>query len=73
MNDLLERIAAAEHKQWRHWASAVLAAEPGLSAARRASWQAAMVPYEQLDEAAKELDRVWARKVLAVITAKDTP
>ena len=73
MRTLLERLAAAEHEQWMHWAAAVLAAEPGLSATRRASWQAAMVPYAQLDESAKELDRVWARKALAVINAKDTP
>jgi hypothetical protein len=73
MDDLLERLAAAEHEQWRHWATAVLATEPGLSAARRASWQATMVPYAQLDESAKELDRVWARKALAAINTKDTP
>ena len=73
MHDLLERLAAAEHDQWCHWASTVLASEPGLSAARRASWQAAMVPYAQLDEAAKELDRVWARKALVVIDRKETP
>lgn len=73
MHNHLERLAAAEHEQWMHWATAVLAGEPGISAARRASWQAAMVPYAQLDESAKELDRVWARKALAVINGKDTP
>lgn len=73
MRNRLEQLAAAEHQQWMHWASAVLAAEPGISAARRASWQAAMVPYAQLDESAKELDRVWARKALAVINGKDIP
>jgi hypothetical protein len=69
MHERVERLAASEHEQWMHWASAVLASEPGLSPARRASWLAAMVPYERLDEAAKELDRVWARKALAIIIA----
>jgi len=64
---LLERLAAAEHEQWMHWAETVLAAEPGLTPQRQAAWRAAMVPYDQLPEAAKELDRTWARKALAIM------
>lgn len=66
---LLERLAELEHRQWRTWAEALLAAEPGLSAARRARWQACLVPYAALAEPLKDLDRAWAREALAIITA----
>jgi hypothetical protein len=59
---LLERLAEVEHEQWMAWSRSV-AAE--VSAERRARWQAFWVPYQDLPEDVKELDRAWARKVLA--------
>jgi hypothetical protein len=64
----LERLAALEHDQWMHWARALLADEPGLSPERTARWRAAMVPYADLSETDKDLDRAWARRALAIIT-----
>ena len=62
--ELLERLAELEHEQWVAWSRAV-AAE--VSAARRRRWQECWVPYAELPEEVKELDREWARKVLAAL------
>ena len=62
--ELLERLAELEHEQWVAWSRAV-AAE--VSADRRRRWQACWVPYAELPEAVKELDRAWARKVLTTL------
>ena len=57
----IERLAALEHEQWMHWAKAV---EHEVSEERRRSWAEFFVPYEELSESFKELDREWARKVI---------
>jgi hypothetical protein len=62
--EVIERLAAVEHEQWMHWSQSV-AAE--VSTERRQRWQACWVPYEDLPEDVKELDRLWARKVLEVL------
>ncbi len=64
MADLLERLAELEHEQWVAWARAV-ADEVGPE--RRRRWQAFWVPYAELPEDVKELDRAWARKVLELL------
>lgn len=63
-DELLERLAEVEHEQWMAWSQSV-AAE--VSAERRQRWQACWVTYEDLPEDVKELDRLWARKVLEVL------
>jgi len=65
--ELLERLAELEHEQWVAWSRAV-AAE--VSEERRRRWQECWVPYAELPEGVKELDRAWARKVLAALGAK---
>lgn len=62
--ELLERLAEVEHEQWMAWSQSV-AAE--VSAERRQRWQACWIPYEDLPEDVKELDRQWARKVLEAL------
>jgi hypothetical protein len=57
----LERVAALEHEQWMAWSKAV-ASE--VSPERRARWEKYWVPYDQLPEDIKEIDREWARKVI---------
>jgi hypothetical protein len=64
---LLERLAELEHEQWLAWSQAV-AAE--VSAERRRRWQECWVPYKELPEEVKELDRLWARKVLELVQAR---
>ncbi len=57
----LEQVAAIEHEHWMAWSKS-LASE--VSPERRARWEKYWVPYRDLPEAMKELDREWARKVL---------
>ena len=64
---LLERLAELEHEQWSAWSRAI-AAE--VSEERRRRWQSWWVPYDQLPEEIKEDDRVWARKVLALLDTR---
>lgn len=61
---LLERLAALEHEQWVTWARAV-ASE--VDPERRRRWQQYWVPYAELPEEAKEMDRAWARRVLELL------
>jgi hypothetical protein len=62
--ELLERLAEVEHEQWMAWSQSV-AAE--VSAERRQRRQSCWVPYADLPEEVKELDRLWARKVLEAL------
>jgi hypothetical protein len=63
-DSLLERLAELEHEQWTAWSQSV-AAE--VSDERRRRWQVCWVPYQDLPEEVKELDRIWARKVLQAL------
>jgi hypothetical protein len=58
----VERVAVVEHDQWVEWSKSVA---PEVTPDRRARWQKYWVPYEDLPEDVKELDRIWARKALA--------
>jgi hypothetical protein len=69
----IERLADLEHQQWMHWAQAVIEAEPGLAPDRVARWRSSFVPYADLPEHLKELDRTWARRALALIDQETTP
>ncbi len=62
--ELLERLAELEHEQWQAWARAVA---DEVAPERRQRWQAHFVPYADLSEDVKELDREWARKVLKLL------
>lgn len=59
--DAIERVAEVEHAQWMAWSKAVA---HEVSPERRARWARYWVPYEDLPEEVKELDRVWARKAI---------
>ena len=62
--DLIEALAEIEHEQWMHWSQAVAPkVGPGISDSWRKSW----VNYAELTEEMKEADRVWARKVVALL------
>ena len=64
LNDLIEALAEIEHEQWIHWSRAVAAKVPE---ATHAAWQRSWVDYLELTDDVKEADRVWARKVIAVL------
>jgi hypothetical protein len=58
----VERVAEVEHEQWTAWSRSV-AAE--VTPERRARWEKYWIPYKDLPEDIKELDRQWARKALS--------
>lgn len=57
----VERVAEVEHIQWMAWSKAVA---PEVSPERRQRWRKYWVPYSELPDDIKELDREWARKAL---------
>jgi hypothetical protein len=63
-DELIEALAELEHAQWLHWSRAVAA---DVGAATRDKWQRSWVDYAELTEDLKEADRVWARKVVALL------
>jgi len=65
--EVLEHLAELEHEQWMAWAKSLYASEPLLSTERRERWHDCFIPYAELSEEMKEHDRVWARKVLAIL------
>ena len=67
-DDLVEALAEIEHAQWLHWSQAVAAEVP---ADTRAKWRRSWVKYAQLSEDLKEADRVWARKVVALLRQRN--
>lgn len=67
--DVIEELAALEHRQWMEWSKQV--AEDGLHRERLDRWEDYWVPYDELDEDVKEHDREWARKVLEIVREED--
>lgn len=63
--ELIERLAELEHKQWAHWTMYML---NNLTQENLKRWERQIeTSYKDLSEKEKESDRVWARKVLEVL------
>lgn len=65
--EMIEALAALEHEQWIAWSKALVASETGITLFRRARWEKLWKPYAELTEEEKEQDRIWARKVSALL------
>jgi hypothetical protein len=63
-DDLVEALAEIEHDQWMHWSRTVAA---DVSDATRAKWQGSWTNYAALSDDLKDADRIWARKVVALL------
>jgi len=63
---LLEKLAELEHIQWMNWTKNVLENEK-ISKTTIQRWKGYLIPYNELPEEIKELDRNYARKVLNII------
>jgi hypothetical protein len=63
-DDLVEALAALEHEQWMHWSRATA---PKVLTGIQDKWRMSWVNYPELTEELKEADRVWARKVVALL------
>jgi hypothetical protein len=69
---LREALAALEHEQWCEW-SHNLAESEQLSPERLSSWAKRWVPYSELSEEDKDLDRLYADQVLELIARAGSP
>ncbi len=64
---LREKIAELEHIQWAHWAKYML---NNLNSTNIARWfKQARTPYSKLSKKEKDLDRIWADKVIELLSA----
>ena len=63
--ELLEKLAKLEHQQWMLWATHVLETE-NISIETRNRWESDFIPYGDLPESIKKLDRPFANKSLDV-------
>ena len=63
----VERVAQVEHEQWTAWSKSVA---DEVSPERRARWEKYWVPYKDLPDDIKELDRAWARKAIQAVRQK---
>jgi hypothetical protein len=66
IDSIVEKLAALEHDQWMDWAKNILETEE-ITAERAERWKDLFIPYDELSEEMKELDREWARKVLKIV------
>ena len=63
-DDLVEALSEIEHQQWLHWSKPVA---PEVAGATRRKWKRSWMDYSKLTEGEEESDRVWARKVVALL------
>lgn len=63
--ELRDKIADLQHKQWIQWAKTLMSNE-NLSSERRERWFKLFIPYEDLSEESKNQDREWADRFLAL-------
>lgn len=67
--ELREKLAELEHEQWCDWSRSVAATET-LAPERLEAWTKRWVPYSELSEADKDMDREYADRVLALLMAE---
>lgn len=80
--ELIEKLSSLEHDQWMKWSDNLARElervieliethdEEGaveLLKKRLSGWEQYWIPYVELSDEVKEFDRLWARKVLAVV------
>lgn len=61
----LEQVSSQIHEMWMFWAKELLNSEPNLSKERVKRWKEfCFIPYLELSEEMKELDRNFAQKII---------
>ncbi len=65
---MIEEISKYVHEEmWVKWAQTILETEPNISIERRERWEECFIPYEELSEEMKDLDRQFARKIYEIV------
>lgn len=70
---MLEQISKLIHEElWMGWAQNIIKTEPNLSQERKGRWEKeCFMPYEQLSESMKDLDRQFAQKIINLIESNN--
>ncbi len=63
--DVVESLASLVHDEWIEW-SKDIASKEKLSEERLNRWKHYWIPYDELPEAAKASDRVWAVRAIEI-------
>ena len=70
----LETLSEFVHEEmWSKWAKILLDEEHGISDERRKRWEECFIPYNQLSEDMKDLDRGFAKRILNIIDPVKEP
>ena len=65
---LVEKVSSEVHAMWMSWAKNLIEEEKNLSKERVRRWnEECFLPYEDLSEEMKELDRKFAKRILKKI------
>ena len=64
-DNLLEDLAKREHQQWKKWAQHAIQ-QGSVPEHIKSRWSKYFVPYSDLSEDIKELDREYARQILVI-------
>lgn len=76
LSNLREALAELEHDKWVEWSKAIAEKEQ-VSPERLERWKGCWVPYAELSEEKKEIDRMYADRVLQILSnppqPKETP
>lgn len=68
---ILEKVSSEIHIMWMTWAKEVLKKEKSISKERINRWEKeCFLPYQELSEKMKELDRKFARKIIKIVNDK---
>ena len=65
-DELREKLAELEHKQWMCWAKDIMKQEK-ISKKKIIRWKKCMIPYKKLSEEMKDFDRKWADVIISII------
>jgi hypothetical protein len=65
-----EALAELEHEQWMKWSLDIVTVEK-ISPERLLRWNDLWIPYNMLTEEEKDQDRIWADKVIQIITRSE--
>lgn len=71
--ELIERLAEVIHEIWIVWTQHIVDREEiskeklEMSEERLDKWKDYWIPYSELSEEVKELDRYWARKIVKLL------
>ena len=67
INELVGKLAELEHEQWMCWAKNIMDTED-ISDERRERWEKYMIPYDELPDDVKRMDRDWARRAFNIMS-----